>query len=208
MAKIDEIIYIGDPMCSWCWGAAPELSKLKTENEAEIPFKIILGGLRPGTTAPMKAELKVFLRAHWQEIQEMTGQAFDFKILERNDFIYDTEPAARAVLSVRMLKPSMEFEFFKGIQQAFYAQGKDTNQLETYLELCPTYQIPQEDFEQTFLHKSTIAATLSEFDQARSLGVMGFPTVLIRMEAKHKALARGYNTFENMQNELTQWKNA
>lgn len=207
MANIDEIIYIGDPMCSWCWGAAPELSKLQTENP-EIPFKIILGGLRPGTTAPMQAKQKKFLKTHWQEIQEMTGQPFDFKVLEREDFIYDTEPAARAVLSVRQLKPSLEFEFFKAIQYAFYAEGKDTNMLDTYLTLSRGFDIKPEEFEEVFTQRSIKAATLSEFDQSRSLGVMGFPTVLIRIEAKHKALARGYDTFENMQNRLVQWRDA
>ena len=44
-----EIIYVGDPMCSWCYGIAPELKKLKSHYDTKnIPFKIIVNGLRPG----------------------------------------------------------------------------------------------------------------------------------------------------------------
>ena len=25
----EELIYIGDPMCSWCWGISPELNALE-----------------------------------------------------------------------------------------------------------------------------------------------------------------------------------
>lgn len=30
-----EVIYVGDPMCSWCYGIAPELDKLKSYCESE-----------------------------------------------------------------------------------------------------------------------------------------------------------------------------
>ncbi len=205
MAKIDEMIYVGDPMCSWCWGAANEITQLKEMYGTEIPFKVILGGLRPGTTAPMQEKQKQFLKTHWEEIQEMTGQPFDFKILERNDFVYDTEPAARAVVSIRKINPAIEFDFFKAIQYQFYAKGKDTNLIETYLDVCEEYFIEPSDFEEVFNQESTREATSSEFDQSRSLGIVGFPTVLIRMGAKYQALARGYSTLEKMQAILKKW---
>ncbi|NJL12356.1 MAG: hypothetical protein HC913_04725 [Microscillaceae bacterium] len=103
------------------------------------PFRILLGGLRPGTTTVMSEKQKAFLRHHWEEIHQLTGQPFGYDILERNDFIYDTEPAARAVVVVRQLHPLLTFDFFKAIQAAFYVRGQDTNALETYLELCDDF---------------------------------------------------------------------
>ncbi len=205
MPNIDEILYIGDPLCSWCWGAAPALSQLKHHYEGKIPFKILLGGLRPGNTALMDQKLKTFLKNHWEEIQTLTQQAFGYQILEKEDFIYDTEPPARAVFTMRQINPTSEFDFFKAIQHQFYAQGKDTNQIATYLELCEDFFVAPSDFEAFYLKPSTKQATAEEFDTARMLGVTGFPTVLIKMGLKYKAIARGYDTFERMNARIEQW---
>jgi len=45
-AQDKSIIYIGDPMCSWCYGFGPEISKIKAEFP-EVDFQIVMGGLRP-----------------------------------------------------------------------------------------------------------------------------------------------------------------
>ena len=47
--ETDRIIYIGDPMCSWCWGIAPELDRLQAWTT--LPFDVVVGGLRPGPSA-------------------------------------------------------------------------------------------------------------------------------------------------------------
>ncbi len=41
-----ELIYVGDPMCSWCWGIAPQLDTL-VRTHPDIPLRIVVGGLRP-----------------------------------------------------------------------------------------------------------------------------------------------------------------
>ncbi|MEO1653156.1 MAG: DsbA family protein, partial [Bacteroidota bacterium] len=134
--KSTELIYVGDPMCSWCWGAALEITQLKTHYSEEFDFRLLLGGLRPGTTHPWKASQRQYLRKHWEEIAHMTGQPFRFDILAEEGFIYDTEIPSRAVYVCRLIAPDKEFSFFKAVQFAFYAQNKDTNQLETYLDIC------------------------------------------------------------------------
>ncbi len=204
---IDEILYIGDPLCSWCWGAAPALNQLKAHYETTIPFKILLGGLRPGNTKLMDEKLKIFLKEHWEEIQILTGQPFGFQILEREDFVYDTEPPARAVFTVRQLNPTVEFDFFKAVQHQFYVKGKDTNLLNTYLELCEDFFIESVDFKKLFESPETKQATAEEFEKARMLGVTGFPTVLVKMGQKYKAVARGYDTFEHIHERVEQWLN-
>ena len=44
-----ELIYVGDPMCSWCWGMAPALQAFAAHAlQQELAFSVVLGGLRPG----------------------------------------------------------------------------------------------------------------------------------------------------------------
>ncbi|MDX2301637.1 MAG: DsbA family protein [Microscillaceae bacterium] len=202
-----EIIYVGDPLCSWCWGAAPELSLLKERFKAQMDFKILLGGLRPGTNTVMSDHQKLFLKKHWLEIESLTGQKFNYQILERHDFIYDTEPPARAVFCMRAINPDLEFDFFKAIQKAFYVENKNTNSLETYLDICEEFFMERDIFEKLFFTEDAQSGTLDDFEQTRMLGVMGFPTVLLKIGEKYKLITRGYEKYEAMEQKLLVWLN-
>jgi len=128
------LIYIGDPMCSWCYGFAPEIEKIE-QHFGELNFEVVLGGLRPYSKQTM-SELSDFLKEHWLEIEEETHQPFGYDILEKSDYVYDTEPASRAVEVARQMKPAVTLTFFKAVQTAFYHQNKSTHDINTYLDIA------------------------------------------------------------------------
>ncbi|MEM9895321.1 MAG: hypothetical protein AAF789_03035 [Bacteroidota bacterium] len=108
-----EIIYVGDPMCSWCWGISPELKKLQEAlPRNRVSFKILVGGLRPGGGDRWDAQMKFFLRDHWEHVSEMSGQVFNYNLLELDHFNYDTEPSCRAMVAARPFLTVTELSFF------------------------------------------------------------------------------------------------
>ncbi|MSO81258.1 MAG: hypothetical protein EXQ97_06515 [Alphaproteobacteria bacterium] len=72
-----QIIYIGDPMCSWCWGSAPALKHLRDEFGAVAPMSLMLGGMRAFGTEPMDDARRTAVRKHWDYVNRATGQPFD-----------------------------------------------------------------------------------------------------------------------------------
>ncbi|MEO0573357.1 MAG: hypothetical protein AAF039_16765 [Bacteroidota bacterium] len=89
-----EVIYIGDPMCSWCWGISKHLFKLRAYQKAtQGTFKIVVGGLRPGGGDAWDDKFKGYLRHHWDQVNKTSGQPFGSKLLDRDHFNYDTEPS-------------------------------------------------------------------------------------------------------------------
>lgn len=194
------IIYVGDPMCSWCWGISPEVTKLAED----YPVELIMGGLRPYQTEPMDQEMKAFLRHHWDEVGQRSGQPFSYDILESNDFVYDTEPAARAVVLVKQMKPEILLDFFKSVQQAFYVHNKNTNDITTYLELAEEYGLDKDEFERLYQSEELKKRTNEEFYAARNMGVNSFPTVLMRQADSLYIVARGYSTYEAMKGQIEQ----
>ena len=52
-----RLIYIADPMCSWCYGFGPELSKLLARHP-DATVDVVMGGLRPFNTQPTTAEFR------------------------------------------------------------------------------------------------------------------------------------------------------
>lgn len=202
MLERKTILYFADPMCSWCWGAAPAVSRLK-EQYHHFDFELVMGGLRPYETRPLDATTRQKLIHHWQQIAETTQQPFDTSILQTPNFVYNTEAAARAVITVKKKHPDLSFRFFKAVQQSFYAQAKDPQQLQTYLDICQELGIETEAFAHFFNSEAAKEATEEEFAQAKTFyGITGFPTLLLKFGTKAKPIARGYMPYEQMQNNI------
>lgn len=93
-----QIIYVADPMCFWCWGFSPVIHSIRESFDGTLTVQLLMGGLRPGTTDPMDEAAKIMVREHWDHVREASGQPFDFGFFDRAGFVYDTEPAPRAVV--------------------------------------------------------------------------------------------------------------
>lgn len=202
MSVANRLIYIADPMCSWCWGFAPEFDKVREAYQGEWDITLLMGGLRPGTTETMDQKMRQFLRKHWLEISEKTGQPFNLGLLDQEDFVYDTEPAARAVVIANRIFPSHGWAVFKAIQHAFYADNRDTNLPETYSGIIESMGLDVVEFQKYFDSEEAKVATRQEFALAREMGINGFPSVVAFTDEKGYLLSRGYTTFEELQNQI------
>lgn len=186
-------------MCSWCWGFAPVLDQIIEEFRDRAGFRIIVGGLRPGEHAQlMTDEVKLYIRTHWQHVQEATRQPFNFEFFDRDGFVYDTEPAARAVLAVRALAPGDEFAFFDALQRAFYAKNTDITRLENLRAAASGFGIDEDKFLQLLGSESNRQATRDDFRESRQLGIQGFPSVILRNARRIRLLTAGYQPYENL----------
>lgn len=201
--KDATVFYVGDPMCSWCWGIAPTLKELeKYCMENNIKFKIIVGGLRAGGGDVWNSEFKSFLKKEWSHIQQITGQPFGFKLLEEKFFNYDTEPACRAVVVsselIDKLKIAKEnkLEFFSKVQRKFYTLGQDPKDVHFYEDICLNVGICFNEFKEEFFKKENVQKTHDEFMKARVLNVRGFPSLVLAVANKHKLISSGFITKE------------
>lgn len=191
MSQRDSIIYVGDPMCSWCYGFAPEINEVKEYFGDQKEFVLVMGGLRPYNKETM-ADLGEFLTHHWEDVANKSNQPFNYGILKNKEFVYDTEPAARAVWVVRKIKPEAEFDFFKDVQTMFYAQNLDTRKVDSYSGVCAENQIDFSRFKTTFESEEAKNGIKMDFQYSAQLGVKGFPSVVYVRNGKHYLLANGY----------------
>ena len=192
------LVYVADPMCSWCYGFGPELDAL-CERFPAIPLHIVVGGLRAYNTAPMDAAMARTLGHHWEEVARQSGQPFSRAILERSDFVYDTEPACRAVVTVRENAGALALSMMHAIQRAFYADGLDVTRGEVladvYAGLCAKTGVS--DFDPTAFYAAWSGdamkeATRNDFALAQDWGIRGFPTLLVVHDERPHLIAPGY----------------
>jgi putative protein-disulfide isomerase len=169
-----EMIYVADPMCSWCYGFAPVIFALAQRFQARLPLRLMMGGLRAGNTELMRAADKDYVRQAWTQVGAATGQPFDMSFFERESFNYDTEPACRAVVTARRLQPKLALVFMARIQQTFYAENRDMTSAAEISLIAEQAGHARQAFAATFAAPATRNETFRDFLTAQELGIRGF----------------------------------
>lgn len=201
-----ELIYVGDPMCSWCYGFAPTKRKLEKQCEGRAITRLVVGGLHVDWTEPQNDARKKFLRDHWIEIGERSGQPFKFDILARDDFVYNTEASCRAAVTAREMEGDQAgLDFFTALQGAFYAENQDVTQDDVLIDLAGAFGLAKNKFAELFTSQDMKQRTGLDFHFAQRLGVSGFPTVVVNDRSGYAYLTIGYQTYEHLEPILEAW---
>lgn len=200
---MSKLIYIADPMCSWCYGFGPELTTLLS-GLPELPLQIVVGGLRAYNSEVMSAEKKATIISHWIKVGEASGLPFVDDALMREGFIYNTEPACRAVVATRILAPQAALDAFHAIQRGFYAEGLDATDGDVLAKICSDslnkagVDIDVEAFLQMWSSEEAITATHTDFVQTQRWGVSGFPTLVFERAGQLHLVTSGYIGVEKL----------
>jgi len=201
-----RLVYVMDPMCSWCWGFAPVAEALVSQAQAAgVETHVVVGGLRTGGGAALDPARRAYILEHWQSVHELTGQGFAFERALPDGFVYDTEPACRAVVTVRHLDAGSTLGIVRLIQQAFYLKGRNVTQAAVLVELAEQAGVPRIEFAQAFDQAAQIEATSRDFSWVQDLGIAGFPTLLAERNGQLALLTNGYQHLDQLAPLLDRW---
>jgi putative protein-disulfide isomerase len=128
---------------------------------------------------------------HWHQVHERTGQPFRFEGALPDGFVYDTEPASRAVVTIGGIDPALIFALFKAIQTAFYAEGRDVTQSAVLTELAVWLGVDADAFRQAFDSDAARTKTQAHFKQARQAGIRGFPALILQQDSQLHSVSNG-----------------
>lgn len=208
--EVQKIIYVADPMCSWCYGMHSEFKKLKEYfkvTQPHIQITVTVGGLRPGGGAEWDSNFVLALREHWKQVEKKSGKSFSYQLFEKKSFNYDTEPACRAVVAARQLHPEKELDFFEDIQTKFFLESEDPTQSTFYESICNKNNIDYTEFLELFFNTKIKDLTHREFIMNREWGVTAYPTIIFQQEDDLYAIARGYTSFEALKKQIEKIQN-
>ncbi len=199
MPELPRLYYFADPMCSWCYGFAPVMDKLRKAFGAQFDIRLVMGGLRPGKLAePMTPARARLMRQHWREVAKMTGQPFEDDIFKRDEFVYNTEPAAKAVIVMERVAPEHAYDYYHEIQRAFYAHSQDITSPEVLANFARRFCVSATDFATAFASEEAHKETWGQFTFSASLGVKGFPALVLEEAGQYMLLLRGWQPFEEI----------
>ena len=177
--------YIHDPLCGWCYGAAPLVAAAR----AVMPVQAHGGGMMAGRNRRrVDAQLRDYVMPHDHRIAQMTGQAFGEPyfngLLRDTDAVFDSAPPIAAVLAVQALKgEAAGLDMLAAIQRAHYQQGRRISDMATLAELAQALGIEVAAFtgEMQRIEQEELA---NHIEASRELlnyvGGRGFPTFVLQ----------------------------
>ncbi|CAM3829224.1 DSBA oxidoreductase [Pseudomonas reidholzensis] len=200
-----RLLYVMDPMCSWCWGFAPVAEALIAQAAAAgVPTRLVPGGLRSASSA-LDASTRRYILEHWQAVAEATGQPFAFDGALPDGFVYDTEPACRALVAARELDAGRSWRLLGLIQRGFYEQGLDVTRAPQLVDLAEQAGFDRAAFSEALIRSETRTATTADFSWVQDLGIAGFPTLLAERNGQLALLTNGYQPLDRLQPLLGRW---
>ncbi|WP_447758591.1 DsbA family protein [Aeromonas veronii] len=182
--------YVYDPLCGWCYGAAPLLQAAATM--AGLKIELHAGGLWMGSRRqPMGEALRDYVRPHDQRIEALTGQHFGERyfneLLLREGCLLDSEPPIRAVLAVTALGGD-GLVMLHRIQQSHYRDGIWIGEPAFLATLAAEQGISAEAFQQAYLQAPLLQHLADSQGWMKRLGGQGYPTLGIERGGKHERI--------------------
>jgi putative protein-disulfide isomerase len=195
-----KLIYVADPMCSWCYGFSKEIDRLMDMNPG-ISLEIVLGGLTAGSTKVLDEAGKRFRLMHWTRVEALSGLSFNREaLIARDGFIYDSEPASRAfVTGVKMNTGINHLKIFRAIQNSFYVDGKDVTNPIILVKILSSlfasegYSVDEDLILSIFNSDEVKLETESHFKKVKhTYGISSFPALLLEDHGEIKTISTGY----------------
>lgn len=193
---MSEIIFIIDPMCSWCWGFHPIMEEVRQKYSNKYKFSLVVGGLRTSGQMEWNTQNKAYLLQNWNAVTERTGQPFSKTLLNKPTFDYNTYPACKALGTVRELwGDEASFAYLLRIQEAFYKDGVDITALDSLTNYITEDKKAFRDF---FQSQRAEVLMQHDFSKARSMGANSFPSTVKIDEDGHMVCLSGYRSLEDI----------
>ncbi len=189
-----HLVHFADPMCSWCWGFASVMDAVNEVWDGSLFVRLVMGGLRPGVTDIMADAAKDELRGHWRHVTKASGQPFGRSGMDETGFVYDTDPAARAMVLMRRNDPAQTLGFLHAVQFGFYAGGVNVTCVDALATLAGQFGEDVEAFAADLVSDEVKQETWKDYALSRGAGVSGFPTLIMGPQADgtYAAIARGF----------------
>ncbi|HEX8956243.1 MAG TPA: DsbA family protein [Burkholderiaceae bacterium] len=176
--------YVFDPLCGWCYGAAPLISAAR--GVAGLDIALHAGGMMAGPNRqPVTPQLRDYVMRHDRRIAQLTGQPFGeayFEgLLRDTTAVMDSAPPCTAILAAEALA-GRGLDMLHRVQHAHYVEGRRIADAGVLAELARELGLHPAAFEAIHARLEG-AATERHFVESRNWlarnGGDGFPTIVL-----------------------------
>lgn len=185
---------IYDPLCGWCYGAAPLVAAAR----ALLPVVPHGGGMMAGERRQRSGEqLRAYVVPHDRRIAQLTGQEFGAPyfdgLLRDSSAVFDSEPPIAAMLAAERLC-GRGLDLLARLQTAHYVEGRRIAERATLLEAAAQIGLDRAGFDRALAEcegatvQAHIAATRALMAR---IGAAGFPTFVLEIGGRRDRVDAG-----------------
>lgn len=203
------LYYCYDAYCGWCYGFSPVMKKIMIAYKDQLDIEVLSGGMMIGETVQPIERIAPYIQSAYKRVEDTTGIQFGGDFLwhinnpDKSDWVMNSEKPAIALCIFKALLPGQQLDFAADLQYALNYEGRDLDDDEAYRHLLEKYGINEKDF-YTKLHSNAYKEKACyEFALCKELQADSFPQLLLHPgDNKLYLLAKGYTTFEDLQNKI------
>ncbi len=177
--------YIFDPLCGWCYAAAPLVDAAREVPGLAVAFHG--GGMMTGPNRrAISPQWRAYVMPHDRRIAELTGQPFGAAyfdgLLCDSGAVMDSEPPTTAVLAAESLRAGGGLDMIHRLQRAHYVEGRRIADPAVLQDLAGALGFGAEPFAAAYARLAG-EATARHIAESRALlqraGGQGFPTFVL-----------------------------
>ncbi|MFS2165906.1 DsbA family protein [Variovorax sp. Varisp62] len=188
MAAVNDtttLHYIFDPLCGWCYAAAPLVDAARNVPGLQVAFHG--GGMMTGANRrAITPQWREYVMPHDRRIAEMTGQPFGegyFEgLLRDTGAVMDSEPPITAILAAESLRSGGGLDMVHRLQRAHYVEGRRIADAQVLKAVAAELGFDAEAFAAA-VERLAGEATAQHIAESRQLlqraGGQGFPTFVL-----------------------------
>ncbi|MDF1799593.1 MAG: DsbA family protein [Planctomycetota bacterium] len=184
-----RLLYVVDPMCSWCYGFSPTLTRVLADLDPAVQVELLAGGLAPDSDEPMDATTRSYVQRAWRAVTERTGVEFNHDVWTECAPRRSTYPACRAMIVARAAGKGEAM--LAAIQRAYYREARNPSDTATLAALAGELGLDPVAFEAALASPATEQQLQADLTRARSIGASSFPSLALDREGRTELIASG-----------------
>ena len=192
-----HIIYFSDPLCSYCWGSEPILTRLKRDRGSLFSIEYRMGGLMPDWKMfSDNPEGPAIVGKHWPEASEKIGFKIDGAVwkIDPPSSSYPPSIAFRAAM-LQGERRGLEFYFI--MREMLFHKRVNIAKRENLFLAAEASGLNLRDFERDLVGKGKELFE-EDLNLASTLEVDLFPTYIMSSISGKNARLAGFISYEKL----------
>lgn len=202
-----NLYYVTDPICSHCWALEPVLRKFEEQYGDYFHIQTVMGGLLEKWDGFADASNGISgpadVAAHWQEVGVHSRMPIDGTVWLDNP-IQSSFPPSRVYKIIQKQDEQLATVFLRRLREALFAFNKNIAEDQMMIDIANQLGLNGEEIVKEAHLKTGHQLLNEDFALARSLGVRGFPTIIMVNEENKGVKVVGARALEYYVNGLKQ----
>lgn len=199
--KSIEVYYVTDPICSHCWAIEPVLRRFIEQYGHYFNFHTVMGGLLEkwgdGPVDPANGIFKpADVAGHWREVGVYSRMPIDGSLMIDNPVQSSYPPSRVFKVIQKHHNDALAFEYLRRAREALFAFNQNISDASVMIEIVNHLGLNGEAIVNEAEQQNGQQLLNEDFSLARSLGVRGFPTILMINEENKGVKIVGGRPFE------------